>query len=310
MSEAPPVIVVTGPTASGKTTLGIQLALRIGGEIICADSMQVFRFMDIGTAKPSPTERAQVPHHLLDVVTPDTHYSAGRYSEEARAAAERIRRRGKHVVLVGGTGLYIRAFVHGLISGAASDPELREDLERAHEKALREGEPHRLHRRLEDLDPDAASRIHPNDSRRVVRALEIASQLGTLASRVRDDHAFGDCPYRVLHLALDLPRDDLNARIDTRCVEMIDAGLLQEMREIQDQGYGPELRPMKAIGYRHMLPVAAGSDTLAHALGEMQRDTRRFARRQRTWLRAVPEVEWLDPTQPEAIFERVDRFLG
>jgi tRNA dimethylallyltransferase len=310
VSEAPPVIVVTGPTATGKTALAIQLALRIGAEIINADSMQVFRFMDIGTAKPSAEERALVPHHLLDIITPDVPYSAGRYAEDARAAAGKIQARGKRVLLVGGTGLYIRAFVHGLISGAAADPDLREQLERDHEKALREDDPHRLHRRLWDLDPDAASRIHPNDARRVVRALEIASQLGTPASRVRDDHGFEDRPYRVLHLALDMAREDLNARIDTRCKEMIDAGLLQEMRDLQERGYGPELRPMKAIGYRHMLPVAAGADTLAHALGEMQRDTRRFARRQRTWLRAVPEAEWFDPTEPGAIFERVDAFLG
>jgi tRNA dimethylallyltransferase len=272
--------------------------------------MHVFRFMDIGTAKPSAEERALVPHHLLDIITPDVPYSAGRYAEDARAAAGKIQARGKRVLLVGGTGLYIRAFVHGLISGAAADPDLREQLERDHEKALREDDPHRLHRRLWDLDPDAASRIHPNDARRVVRALEIASQLGTPASRVRDDHGFEDRPYRVLHLALDMAREDLNARIDTRCKEMIDAGLLQEMRDLQERGYGPELRPMKAIGYRHMLPVAAGADTLAHALGEMQRDTRRFARRQRTWLRAVPEAEWFDPTEPGAIFERVDAFLG
>jgi tRNA dimethylallyltransferase len=308
--EAPPVIVVTGPTATGKTALAIQIALRIGGEIINADSMQVYRFMNIGTAKPSAEERALVPHHLLDIVTPDAIYSAGRYAEDARAAAGRIASRDKRVVLVGGTGLYIRAFIHGLISGAAADPDLRKELEREHEKATGEDDPHRLHRRLEARDPSAAARIHPNDARRVVRALEIANQLGTAASRVRDEHGFDDCPYRVLHMALDLPKDGLNERIDGRAQEMIDAGLLQEVRDLQDEGYGPELRSMKAIGYRHMLPVAAGTDTLAHAVGEMQRDTRRFARRQRTWLRAVPEAEWFDPSQPEVIFERVDAFLG
>jgi len=308
--EVPPIVVVTGPTATGKTPLAIELALRFEGEIINADSMQVFRFMDIGTAKPSQQQREQVPHHLLDIVTPDVPYSAGRYADDARASAARIHARGKRVFLVGGTGLYIRAFVEGLISGAAADPELREELEAEHEKALREDDPHRLHRRLETLDAAAAKRIHPNDARRVVRALEIASQLGKPASRVRDEHGFTDRPYRVLHLALDLPREILDQRIDARCQEMIESGLLQELRELQEMGFGPELRPMKAIGYRHMLPVAAGKDTLANALPQMQRDTRRFARRQRTWLRTVPEAQWFDPSEPREIFERVEGFLG
>ena len=142
-----------------------------------------------------------------------------------------------------------------------------------------------------------------------MRALEIASQLGKPASRVRQEHGFTDRPYRVLHLALDLPREALDLRINARCQEMIESGLLQEVRGLLEKGYGPELRPMNAIGYRHMLPVAAGADTLAHALPEMQRDTRRFARRQRTWLRAVPEAQWFEPTRSRAIFERVEAFL-
>ena len=306
----PPVVVVTGPTATGKTPLAIELALRFDGEIVNADSMQVFRFMDIGTAKPSAQERGRVAHHMLDVVTPDVRYSAGRFTTSAREIAARIHARGRPVLLVGGTGLYIRAFLDGLIRDASADPGLREALEREHAQSVEQGDPLRLHRRLGELDPEAAQRIHPNDTRRVVRALEIVSQLGRPSSRVRDEHDFKDRPYRVLHLALDLPREILNERIDARCQEMIGTGLLQEMRALQDRGYGPELRPMKAIGYRHMIPVAAGSATLADALPAMQRDTRQFARRQRTWLRAVPDVEWFDPRKPDAVFGRVERFLG
>jgi tRNA dimethylallyltransferase len=305
-----PVVVVTGPTATGKTPLAIDLALRFDGEIVNADSMQVFRYMDIGTAKPGPEERARVPHHLLDVVTPEVPYSAGRYAEEARAAASQIRSRGRTVVLAGGTGLYIRAFLEGLIETGRADPELRERLEREHEEAVAAGEPERLYRQLAASDPQAAARIHPNDVRRIVRALEIAARTGRPTSAVRGDHAFRDRPYRVLHLALDLDRETLAERIDARCAAMIEAGLLQEVRDLQDRGYGPELRPMQAIGYRHMLPVAAGSDTLANALEAMRRDTRRFARRQRTWLRAVPEAIWVDPRAPSEIHKRVESFLG
>lgn len=309
MSALPPVVVVTGPTATGKTPLAIELALRFGGEVINADSVQVYRGMDIGTAKPSAEERSRVAHHLLDVVAPDVLYSAGRYAREARDAAARIHQRGKVVFLTGGTGLYIRAFLDGLIDGAEADPELRRRLEAEHEQAVAAGDPHRLHRRLAERDTEGASRIHPNDIRRVVRALEIAERTGTITSRVRDTHGFGDRPYRALHLALDLDRDVLDARIDARCTQMVEAGLLWEVRDLQERGYGPELRPMKAIGYRHMLPVVAGSDTLANALEEMRRDTRRFARRQRTWLRAIAEVEWCDAAKPDDISARVEAFL-
>ena len=309
MPGQPPVLVITGPTATGKTPLAIELARAFAGEIVSADSMQVFRFMDIGTAKPTPAQREEVPHHMLDVVTPDVSYSAGRYATEARKVAERVHARSGLLLLVGGTGLYIRAFLEGLIEGAAADPELRADLEREHEEAVREGDPGRLHRRLQDLDPVAAERLHPNDCRRIVRALEISSQLGRPASEVRSEHGFADRPYRVLHLALDLPREELAARIDARCVEMVEGGLLQEMRELLARGYGADLRPLRAIGYRHMAPVAAGRDTLANALPEMQRDTRRFARRQRTWLRAESGVVWVDPREPAAIRKRVEEFV-
>lgn len=306
----PPVVVVTGPTATGKTPIAIELARRFDGEIVNADSMQVFRFMDIGTAKPTRAQRARVPHHLLDVVCPDDPYSAGRYAVAARSAAADIHARGRIVFLTGGTGLYIRAFLEGLIAAGEADVELREALEKEHEEALRAGDPGRLHRRLAASDPAAAARIHPNDARRVVRALEIEAQAGIPASTVRGAHEFADRPYRVLHLALDLERDALNARIDARCAAMIEAGLLQEMRALLDRGYGFELRPMQAIGYRHMIPVVQGADTLVNALADMQRDTRRFARRQRTWLRAISEAVWIDPRDEGAISKRVEAFLA
>lgn len=305
----PPVVVVTGPTATGKTPLAIALAQRFEGEIVNADSMQVFRFMDVGTAKPSLEQRAQVPHHLLDVVTPDVPYSAGRYAEAARAVARDIHGRGKIPFVTGGTGLYIRAFLEGLISTGAADPALRAQLEREHQQAIAEGDPQRLHRRLAETDPETAAQVHPNDVRRVTRALEIAQTTGTAPMQVRAAHGFADRPFRVLHLALDLDREVLGERIDARCRAMIEGGLLQELRDLLERGYGPELRPMQAIGYRHMIPVAQGSETLANALTVLRTDTRRFARRQRTWLRAVEGLCWVDPRDPADIAKRVGEFM-
>jgi len=315
MSEERPttagrVVVVTGPTAAGKTDLAIEIAHRFGGEIINADSMQVFRFMDIGTAKPSLEQRAAVPHWLFDIVTPDAPYSAGRYARDARECAAAIHARGGLVVLTGGTGLYIRAFIEGLIDTGPPDAELRAELEAEHERAVEADDRYRLHDRLKEADPEAAARIHPNDARRTIRALEIAAGAGRAASTVRDEHAFADRPFETLHLALDPGRDVVNERIDARCTAMIDAGLLQEVRELRHLGYGPELRPMQAIGYRHLNPVVDGSDTLANAVVSMQRDTRQFARRQRTWLRAIKDVEWIDPREDGAVLDRVARFVG
>jgi tRNA dimethylallyltransferase len=307
--RAGPVVVVTGPTAAGKTALAIALAQRFDGEIVNADSMQVYRYMDIGTAKPSLEERAMVPHHLFDVVSPDADYSAGRYAEEARAAAAGIHARGKLVVLTGGTGLYIRAFLQGLVGTGEARPELRERLEAEHARHDRAGEPGRLYERLLELDPQAASGIHPNDVRRTIRALEIIEQSGLSASQVRSEHSFDDRPYDSLHLAIDPGREVLAERIDRRCKQMIDAGLLREVRALRAAGYGPELRPMQAIGYRHINPVVDGRDTLANALVAMQGDTRRFARRQRTWLRKVEDAVWLSPDDADAIFRAAEAFL-
>lgn len=304
------VLVLTGPTAAGKTQLALDLAARYRGEIVNADSMQVFRFMDIGTAKPSLEERAAAPHHLFDIVNPDEAYSAGRYAIDARAAAEAIHARGNLVLLVGGTGLYIRAFLEGLIDTGGANTELRERLEGEHERAVEAGEPTRLYRRLEKADPRAAAKIHPNDLRRTIRALEIVDRCGREASTVREEHSFRSSPYRTLHLALDPGREIVNERINQRCRDMIDQGLLQEVRRLREMGYGPELRPMQAIGYRHINPVADGTDTLANALESMQTDTRRFARRQRTWLRKIEAAQWIDPRETETVERKVAEFLG
>jgi tRNA dimethylallyltransferase len=307
--ERPPVIVITGPTAAGKSALAIALARRFDGEIVNADSMQVYRYLDIGTAKPTAEERLQAPHHLLDVVAPNVAYNAGRYASEARACARRIHERGRPVLLTGGTGLYIRAFLEGLLCDEGADAELRKRLEQEHESARDVGDPERLHRHLCELDPAAGAAIHPHDVRRIIRALELSQRSGRPVSSLRKAHGFSDRPYRTLHLALDPGREALRQRIDLRCERMIEQGLLQETRRLRDRGYGPELRPLQAIGYRHMHPVIDGIDTLANALTAMQRDTRHFARRQRTWLRAIPEVVWMHPEDRAGLVKSVEAFL-
>jgi len=306
----PPVVVVTGPTGSGKSPLAIELAKHFEGEIVNADSMQVFRYMNIGTAKPSAEERLEVPHHLFDVVDPDEPYSAGRFANEARVAAEQIHARDRVVFLTGGTGLYIRAFLDGLIETVNSDPALRSRLESEQARAAEEGDPTRLHRRLMEFDAEAAEKIHPNDVRRTVRALEILEQSGQRASSVREAHGFRDRPFRVLHLSIDPGREALTERIEERVEAMIEGGLLREVRGLRGRGYAADLRPMQAIGYRHIQPVVDGSDTLANATEAMKVDTRRFARRQRTWIRPLPNVHWHDPGESDAIFQRVRHFLA
>jgi tRNA dimethylallyltransferase len=308
-NEKPHVVVVSGPTSAGKSALAIEIAMRLGGEIVNADSMQVYRFMDIGTAKPSAEQRSQVPHHLLDVVTPDVPYNAGRYLSDARRAAAGIQARDKIVVLAGGTGLYIRVFLEGLLAAGAADPALRERLEREDARAREEGDPQRLHERLRGVDPEAAARIHPNDARRIIRALEIVEQTGQPSAWLRQSHRCADRPYRALQIVLDPGREPLDRRIDSACARMLEAGLLREVRGLVDRRYGPELPALQAIGYRHMLPVVQGSDTLRNALVAMQHDTRRFARRQRTWWRGVREARWFDPAERPRIFATLEEFL-
>lgn len=306
--ERPPVVVVSGPTASGKTALAIALAKRFGGEIVNADSMQVYRLMDVGTAKPTLAQRAEVPHHVIDVVPPDAPYSAGRFARDARAAAAAVRARGGVVFLVGGTGLYVRAYLEGLSSSTGRDPELRRSLEEEHRRAVAAGDPGRLHRRLAERDPETAARLHPNDAKRIVRALELERTTGLPASTIRRRHP-PERRERALPLVVDPGREALRERIDRRCAAMIEAGLLQEVRALRERGYGPELPSMQAIGYRHMQAVVDGHETLEGVLHAMRRDTHRFARRQRTWWRRVPDAVWVRPDEESAIAERVARFL-
>ncbi|NOZ30192.1 MAG: tRNA (adenosine(37)-N6)-dimethylallyltransferase MiaA [Chloroflexi bacterium] len=307
METRPPLIAIVGPTAVGKTALSLDLAEAVNGEVVSADSRQIYRYMDIGTAKPTPDERARVPHHLLDVVDPDQTLTLAQYQRLAYAAIEEIHRRGRVPLLVGGTGLYVRAVLEGLrIPEVPPDPELRARLEA---EAAEQG-PEALHARLAALDPVAAARIDPRNVRRVIRALEVCLIAGRPISELQQA---SPPPYRILRLGLTRPRRELYARIDARVDAMMAAGLVDEVRSLLARGYGPELPAMTGLGYRQICQYLAGEMTLEEAVREIKRRTRRFVRQQQTWFRPDdPRIRWFDlsKTPPEAIISEAVRWLA
>ncbi len=296
------IVVVAGPTASGKSALAIDLARRLGGEIVNADSQQVYRGLDAGTAKPTAEERAAVPHHLLDVVGPGEEMDAVRWAALADEAIAVIAARGRLPVVTGGTGLYLRALLHGVVEAPGRDPELRAMLE---EEAERLGRP-ALHARLAEVDPGAAARIRPNDLVRIVRALEIAAG-GARPSDLHAAHRFREERYRATILALDLPRPELHARIDTRVPAMFERGLLDETERLLAR-FGGALPARVPIGYAESAAVLRGELSQAEAVRRIQVAHRRYARRQVIWLRKEPGVRWIRPPWDLEVLARcVDR---
>lgn len=301
----PRIIVVCGPTAIGKTTVGIELARRLGGEIVSADSMQVYRHMDIGTAKPTPQERARVPHHLVDVVNPDEPFDAAKYTTLGRKAVSDIQRRGVVPLVVGGTGLYIKALLRGLFRADASDPAVRRRLKSEADALGIQA----LHARLAAADPDTAVRLHPNDAVRILRALEVLEVSGRPLSHLQSEHRFADTPFIALKIGLALERDALYERINQRVDAMVANGLEQEVRSLLAQGYGIGLKSMQSIGYSHMAALIAGTLSHADCIRTLKRDTRRFAKRQLTWFRADPEIVWTPPDRLADLIRWSQEFL-
>lgn len=288
-----PLLAIVGPTAAGKTALSIALARALDGEIVSADSRQVYRGMDIGTAKPTPAERAAVPHYLIDVVDPDEEFSLARYQDLADAAITAIAARGRLPLLVGGTGQYLAAVLQGWrIPRVAPQPELRATLE--HQAAECGAEA--LHARLAQVDPAAAAAIAPSNVRRVIRALEVYEVTGRPISEQR---AIEPPPYRARTLWLTLPAADLYRRIDARVDGMIAAGLIDEVRGLLERGYGWGLPAMSGLGYREFRPFFEGHATLEAAVQRLKYDTHAFARRQPAWFRRLPAVEQLPADAPD-----------
>ncbi|NCO59821.1 MAG: tRNA (adenosine(37)-N6)-dimethylallyltransferase MiaA [Deltaproteobacteria bacterium CG_4_8_14_3_um_filter_51_11] len=303
--EVPKVVVIGGPTGCGKTAFSVMLAEKLDAEILNADSMQVYRGMDIGTAKPTADEKRGITHHLLDIVNPDEAFNAARYRSEALPIIRDIRRRGKVCLVVGGTGLYIKGLLGGLFSAPPADSSLREKLR----SEIQDVGPKVLHQRLTMLDPDAAGDIHPNDRVRIVRALELIALTGRRPSELARQHAFGDRDVRGLMLCLERDREDLYERIEKRTDQMIRSGLKEETEGLLRSGYSPQLKPMKALGYRHMKAHLLEGMPLSDAVEQMKRDTRRYAKRQMTWFRSDPSTRWVASGDASRVLTMIEGFL-
>ena len=289
MSHDQPILALVGPTGSGKTALALVLAQRLDAEIVNCDSRQVYRFLDIGTAKPTLAERAALPHHLFDVVDPDQPFDCARYATRARALLADIQARGRRALVVGGSGLYLKVLRYGLAPAPGRDAALRARL-----TAMEDSQPGALHARLAERDPTAAARLHPHDRVRLVRALEVCELSGRPLSAWHAEHAGSAAALDCRVIGLRMGRTALYARLDARCRRMIDGGLIDEVRGLWQRGYGPELAPLRSIGYREIGAHLLGRCDLETAIVAMQRATRQFAKRQLTWLRGDPTVEWKD----------------
>ncbi len=293
MPQQENLAVIVGPTAVGKTALSLELARRFDGEIISGDSMQVYRGMDIGTAKATPEERSIVPHHLIDICDPGEEYSVAQFQSMATRLITEINRRGRLPFIVGGTGLYIQSVTHNFqFSTAAQDLELRERLQRIAEAEGVES----LHRQLAAIDPVTADRLHPNDVKRVIRALEIYHLTGQKMADFQ--HRAEISPYRLVMIGLTMERTVLYERINRRVDQMIADGLVEEVRRLLDRGYDPSLVSMQGLGYKELVPYLYGEISLEQAVEQIKKRTRHFAKRQLTWFRRMKEVQWFDMTDP------------
>ena len=282
------IIVLGGPTGVGKTELSLRLAERLNAEIVSVDSLQVYRHLDIGTDKVSQRARERVPHHLIDVVDPDEEFNAADFQRLAGRAIEEIAERGKVPLLVGGTGLYVRLLVHGLFDAPEPSEELREKYRRQAEEQGREF----LHRRLRQVDPDLAQKVHPNDLVRVTRGLEIYDQTGKPLSVHQRDHRFSRPNYHALKIVLIRPREELYERINRRVEEMVERGLEEEYCRLVEMGYGRNLKPMQSLGYRQMGDHVFDEVPIEEAVDEIKRQTRRYAKQQISWFRGEPQTHW------------------
>jgi tRNA dimethylallyltransferase len=298
------VIILLGPTGVGKTGVAVLLAKKLNTEIISADSMQIYRHMDIGTAKPSPEERGLVGHHMIDIVDPSQSFSTGKYVSAVEPLIESLHKKGKIPVIAGGTGLYIRAMTRGIFSGPPADWKLRREL-----LALEEEERGYLHRRLKESDPAAAEKITANDTRRIVRALEVFIKSRTSMSGMQKDLT-RPLPYSFIRIGLTRERKELYAMIERRVESMIESGLVEEVKTIL--AMAPDRTPMQAIGYKEIAMHLRGEISLDKAVGLIKKGTRRYAKRQFTWFRKEEDIHWIDITgihNSRDAFEHVYEFL-
>ncbi len=299
-----PLVVLAGPTAVGKTGVAVELCQQLAAEVISADSVQVYRGLDIGSAKPTAGELARAPHHLIDVADPNQEFDAGRFVELARSALADIGGRGKRALVVGGTGLYLKALLYGLAPMPPVDPGLRRRLARQWE----ERGPRAMHRRLAELDREAAARLHPHDRQRVLRALEVCLQTGRSFSSLQGAHGFGRPRHRFLLLGLWRPRAELFERIERRCRAMWEGGLVDEVRGLLAAGVSPRARSLGSLGYAQVVSMLAGELGPEEALAQMVRKTRAYAKRQLTWFRGMEGINWFEAEDRRGILAAAREF--
>lgn len=298
-----PLVVLTGPTAVGKTKLSIQLAKAIGGEIISADSMQVYKTMDIGTAKITEEEMGGVKHYLIDEFDPKDEFNVVKFQQLAKQYIEEIYQKGKIPILVGGTGFYIQAVLNDIqFDENEEDHTYREELEQL---AKEKGQEY-LHNMLKEIDPESANSIHANNVKRVIRALEFYQQTGKKISEHNEEQKQKESPYNFAYLVLTHNRDVLYQRIDARVDQMIEEGLVEEVKMLLDNGYTKDLVSMQGLGYKEIIPYLQGECSLEEAIYILKRDTRHFAKRQITWFKREKEVIWLNKADFE---DREDKIL-
>lgn len=286
-----PLIAIVGPTATGKTAIGVELALKLNGEVVSADSMLVYKHMDIGTAKPTLEEQQGVIHHLIDVISPDEEYNVAKYQKDAEEAIRAIHNKGKLPIIVGGTGLYIRSIIDEYnFESPGEDASLRLDLQnRANEKGTIW-----LYQQLVKVDPVAAANIHPNNVRRVIRALEVYKLTGKPFSSMQQASYQSNAKYQVFIIGLTMPREILYRRIELRVDKMLGAGLVKEVKNLLAMGLKRTTTAMQGLGYKEIAAYLTGEITLDMATELLKRDTRRFAKRQLTWFGRDPRIHWLD----------------
>jgi tRNA dimethylallyltransferase len=306
VTEKPKIIIICGPTGIGKTAVAVDLAQHFNDQIIGADSMQVYKYMDIGTAKPTAEEQIRVAHHMIDIVEPDETFDAARYANLARAKIFELNQQNITPFVIGGTGIYIKALLYGLFNAEVSDPDVRRRLK---EEAAVHGSEY-LHARLGRLDPETARRLHAHDTYRILRALEVVETTGKTISRHHQEHGFLEQPFRTLKIGLTMDRADLYEGINARVDAMIFAGFVDEVRNLLMRGYAGDLKSMQSIGYRHMIDYIEGRLSWEECTRTLKRDHRRYAKRQLTWFGADPEIIWKEPGQTNAIKIIIEKFTG
>ena len=299
------LIVICGPTGIGKTELSLSLGELFDGAVVSADSMQIYRYMDIGTAKPDADEMRRVLHYMIDIVDPDQSFDAAMFYKMGRQAIREIYGQGRVPFVVGGTGFYLKALLHGLFESKPVEPEI---IDRLRKEADEIGIG-MIYERLLACDPAAASKIHPNDAYRVIRALAVFEMSGKPLSEFQQAHRFSDSPFDVLKICLNMDRDALYDRINRRVDRMIEDGLLAEVKTLLDKGYSGDLKSMQSIGYRHMAAYINGEISWDETVYTLKRDTRHFAKRQLTWFRKDLEMIWKSPEEGTEIVEMVRKFL-